>query len=136
MQNILKLVVQAVKDRRCIAIRYRQQKEIRVIEPHAVYTNERDEIVVDGYQTRGFSASGRPAPFWRPYRIKKITAISVLKENFTPRTAEGFTDGKKRYQRNLLAIVEYGGPSFTYSEEVLQNSMGPFLPERRIRNPF
>jgi len=130
-QNILKLIVKATKDNKCIAVRYRGQKEIRVLEPHAVYTSERGDITVDGFQVRGYSASGRPPPFWRPLRIKKISAISVLNETFTPRTAEGFSPGKLRYKNGLLAIVDEVKPTHLYSPEALKN-MGPFLPKHRL----
>lgn len=102
-----------------------------MLEPHAVYTSNRGEVVVDGFQTRGYSASGRPTPFWRPLRIKKITAISVLNEKFLPRTAEGFSTSKLRYKNGLMAIVDEARPSHLYSPEALQN-MGPFLPKNRV----
>jgi hypothetical protein len=130
-QNILKLIVKATNDGKCIAIRYRGQKEIRVLEPHAVYTDERGEIIVDGFQTRGFSASGRPTPFWRPLRVKKISAISVLNEKFISRTAEGFSSSKLRYKKGLMAIIDEARPSHLYSAEALQR-MGPFLPKSRV----
>ncbi len=131
VQNILKLVVKATKNGQCIAIRYRGQKEIRVLEPHAVYTNDRGEVTVDGFQTRGYSASGRPPPFWRPFRVRKITAISVLNEKFLPRESEGFSSNKLRYRNGLMAIVDIARPSHMYSPEALQN-MGPFLPKNKI----
>jgi len=130
VQNILKLVVKATKNGQCIAVRYRGQKEIRVLEPHAVYTNDRGEVTVDGFQTRGYSASGRPPPFWRPFRVKKITAISVLNEKFLPRESEGFSSSKLRYKNGLMAIVDTARPSHMYSPEALQN-MGPFLPKNK-----
>ena len=129
-QNILKLIVKAVKERRNIAIRYRGQQEIRILEPHAVYTDERGEVVVDGFQVRGYSASGRPAPFWRPFRLKKITAISVLKESFVLREQEGFSQNKQRYTKGLIAIAEKRALTYMYSAEALQQ-MGPFPQARR-----
>ena len=132
-QNIVKLLVKAIKEQRCVAIRYRKQREIRVIEPHAVYTNDRGEVVVDGYQTRGYSSSGRPPPFWRPFRLKIISAISVLKEHFEPRLAEGFSPDKLKYKKGLLAIVDKPKRNHMYSPEALQD-MGPFLPHHRPRS--
>ncbi|MDH5632025.1 MAG: WYL domain-containing protein [Gammaproteobacteria bacterium] len=128
MKKIDKLIAQAIQDRHCLAIRYRGQEDIRVIEPHALYLNERDELTVDGFQLRGFSASGRPAPFWRPFRVKKITAINVLPDHFTPRVAEGYSANKKRYQRKLLMAAEESGMHFTYAIEEL-HSMGPPKPQ-------
>ncbi|MDH5649754.1 MAG: WYL domain-containing protein [Gammaproteobacteria bacterium] len=134
MQNITKLLVKAVKEKRAVAIRYRKQKEIRVIEPHAIYTNDRGEVVVDGFQVRGYSDSGKSGPFWRPFRVKKISAISVLKEEFYPRVKEGFSTEKSRYRTGLLAMVELETPlrAFVYSSEALQQ-MGPFLPGQGSR---
>lgn len=128
IQNITKFLIKAVKEKRCVAIRYRKQKDIRVMEPHAIYTNNRGEVVVEGFQTRGHSASGRTEPFWRPFRIQKISAISVLKESFEPRVKEGFVSNRPRYCSGLLAIVDTSkkAPTFLYSDQALQQ-MGPFL---------
>ncbi len=131
--NILKVLTKAIKEKRCAAVRYYNQREIRIIEPHAIYTNERGELVADCYQTRGFSSSGRPPPFWRPFRLKKISAISLLKENFEVRKAEGFTANRVKYRNGLVAIVEQRQqPSFLYPEHALHD-MGPFLPSRGLR---
>lgn len=128
-KNVIKLIAKAIKERRVIAIRYRGQDDLRVVEPHALYRNERGEITVDGYQVRGFSASGRPPPFWRPYRLKIITAITVLPDHFTARMNEGFSLDKKRYKKELLAAVDTTQTmNFKYTLEALQN-MGPPKPE-------
>lgn len=127
-KNVVKLITKAIKERKLIALRYRGQADIRVIEPHAMYRDERDEVVVDGFQVRGFSASGRPPPFWRPYRVKKITALNVLGDRFIPRLSEGFTLNKQRYKKELLAAVDVGGMHYMYPPEALQD-MGPPKPE-------
>lgn len=126
--NVLKTLKKAIENRRCLAVRYRGQQGVRVIEPHVAYTNDAGEFVVDCYQIRGFSASGRRPPFWKRLRLKHIVAISVLKQVFEPRLLEGFSTKKPRYKRGLLAIVETDKPSFMYSPQALRE-MGPFLPE-------
>ena len=130
--KILKILTTAIKEKRCAAIRYYNQREIRIVEPHAIYTNERGELVVDCYQTRGFSSSGRPPPFWRPFRLKKIAAISLLKETFNVRKTEGFSANRVKYRNGLVALVEDQRPSFLYPEHVL-HEMGPFLPRTGLR---
>jgi hypothetical protein len=127
--NILKLLKQAVAEQRCLAVRYRDGG-VRVVEPHAAYTNDRNEIVVDCYQTDGFSASGRQPPFWKRLRLKKITAASLLKQTFEPRVEEGFSPEKSRYKNEPVAIIVDDKPSYMYSPEALQQ-MGPFLPDDR-----
>lgn len=104
--NILQLLTAAIRQKQCVAIRYHDQRQVRVIEPHVIYTHENGEMVVDGYQTRGYSSSGRPPPFWRPFRLKKITAITPLKEPFETRLHEGFSPDKDKYRRRLVAMVD------------------------------
>jgi len=113
--NIMQIMINAIRDKRCIAVRYHDQRHVRVIEPHVIYTHESGELIVDAYQTRGYSASGRPPPYWRPFRLKKINAISVLKESFETRIQEGFSRDKDKYRRGLVAMVDdrrtFGGIS-------------------------
>ncbi len=104
--NILKVLTTAIREKRCVAIRYHDQRHVRVVEPHAIYTHESGELVLDAFQTRGYSASGRPPPFWRPFRLKKINAISTIKETFDIRAQEGFSPSKDRYRNGLVAMVD------------------------------
>jgi len=144
--NVLQLLTQAVREKRCVAIRYHDQRHVRVVEPHVLYTHESGEILLDAFQTRGYSSSGRPPPFWRPFRLKKISAISLLKENFETRMAEGFSHEKDKYKRGLVAMVDDRRKSTSIPPEVLirkhamdtglgkpaAEEMGPHLP----KNPF
>lgn len=135
--NILQMLSQAIREKRCLAIRYHDQRQIRVVEPHAIYTGEAGELMLDAYQTRGFSSSGRPPPFWRPFRLKKITAVSVLQETFTPRAAEGFSPDRLKYRTGLVAIVQMqeNRPAFTDSHAVItQIEVGPPIPPGIRRN--
>lgn len=125
--TVLQTLTQAIKEKRGVAVRYSDQREVRVLEPHAIYTDERGELILDGFQTRGYSASGRPVPFWRPLRVKKIVAVSVLDENFAPRVSEGFSPARLKYRNGLIAIVDLGKPAFAY-HPVNNLEMGPHLP--------
>ncbi len=104
--NILQLLTSAIREKRCVAIRYHDQRQVRVVEPHVIYALDNGELVVEAYQTRGYSAAGRPPPFWRPFRLKKINAVSLLQENFPTRTHEGFVRDKDRYRNGLVAMVD------------------------------
>jgi len=104
--NILQLLTAAIREKHCVAIRYHDQRHVRVIEPHAIYTHESGELVMDAFQTRGYSASGRPPPFWRPFRLKKINGISPLKESFETRMQEGFSPQKEKYRKGTIAMVD------------------------------
>ncbi len=126
LPNILQVLSGAVKNRHCLALRYADQRQIRVVEPHAIYTDERGELVLDAYQTRGYSASGRPPPFWRPLRLKKISGVQVLKESFVPRATEGFSAARLKYRKGLVAIVEQPPAAFVYPTHVTE--VGPPRP--------
>jgi predicted DNA-binding transcriptional regulator YafY len=104
--NILNVLTTAIREKRCVAIRYNDQRHVRVVEPHAIYTHESGELILDAFQTRGYSASGRPPPFWRPFRLKKVNAISTIKETFETRAQEGFSHTKDRYRNGLVSIVD------------------------------
>lgn len=135
--DTLQVLTGAIKQRRCIAIRYRDQNQIRVVEPHAIYKDEAGEIVVECFQTRGYSAAGRGAPYWRPFRVRKIAALSVLAETFQPRVAEGYSPHKPRYKNGLVALVqvsdaELRAARYTYPPQPAAE-IGPFLPSHPRR---
>jgi predicted DNA-binding transcriptional regulator YafY len=133
-QTVLDVLTTAIKERRCVAIRYRDQHQIRVLEPHAIYRDENGEIVADCFQTRGYSSGGRMAPFWRPFRLKKISAASLLQESFTPRLDEGFSPSKLKYKNGLIKMVAAEARTeekrFVYPYEMAPpHEMGPFRPK-------
>lgn len=116
-----------------MALRYQDQRAVRVVEPHAIYSDEHAQLMLDAYQVRGYSSSGRPLPFWRPFRIKKITDVEVLKEVFQPRTAEGFSAARLKYKSGLVAIVETPQATFAYPPSVAME-VGPPRPAH-LRRP-
>lgn len=124
----LRVLTSGVKEKRRVSIHYRDQSRPRVVEPHAIYTDDHGELVVDCYQIRGYSAAGRPPPFWRPFRLKKISEPLLLDEVFAPRIAEGFNAGKQKYRFGLVAMVGERAPSFVFPEDHYEE-MGPFLPK-------
>lgn len=104
--NIAKLLIKAVKEKRCVALCYSDQSDIRVVEPHVVYFDKEGKLVMEAYQTRGHSSSGKSGPYWRQFRLRKISAISILKEVFQPREGEGFTAFQYLGMRKIFAIVD------------------------------
>lgn len=127
----LHVLMAGVKQRRRVAIRYRDQERSRVVEPHVIYTDENREVVADCYQVRGYSAGGRPTPFWRPFRIKKIVEAALLNEPFAPRFHEGFNPEKVKYRAGMVAMVGETNTAFVFNEA--PEPMGPFLPKRSRR---
>lgn len=124
--NILQILSRAIKERHCIAIRYQGHRAVRVVEPHAIYSDDQSQLMLDGYQIRGHSSSGRPLPAWRPFRVKKIDQVEILKNVFMPRTAEGFSAARLKYKNGLVAIVEVPGAVFAQPEAAME--VGPPRP--------
>lgn len=129
--NVLQILSTAIKERRCLALYYDGQREVRVVEPHAIYSDEQG-LMLDAYQTRGYSSSARRPPYWRPFRIKKIDAVEVMKELFQPRTAEGFSAARSKYKQGLIAIVATPSTPFAYPEQTLE--IGPPRPSHLRRS--
>lgn len=112
LPNALQVVTRAIRERRCLAIHFDGQRDVRVVEPHAVYSDEQDRLVLDAYQVRGYSEAGRPTPFWRPFPLGQITTISLLKESFAPRVLEGFSPARLKYRRGLVVVIDNGNHEF------------------------
>jgi hypothetical protein len=45
--NILQILTKAIKERRCVALRYKDQRSVHVIEPHAIYSDEDSQLIPD-----------------------------------------------------------------------------------------
>lgn len=131
--NVLHTLTRAVRERRCVALRYHGQRGLRVVEPHAIYSDEQSRLLLDGYQVRGYSASGRPPPFWRPFRIKSIAEAELLPQAFAPRVAEGFSPARLKYKHGLVAIVPMPRPAAPPPEAALME-VGPPRPPH-LRRP-
>jgi hypothetical protein len=131
--DVLSVFKEAVQSRCCCALRYRDQAQVRVVEPHAVYEDASGEIIVDCYQVSGHSESGRTPPFWRPFRIRKISAAALLKRTFAPRHSEGFSATRSRYRNGLICAVS--DPSAPVLRPPISPSapVGPFRPARTSR---
>jgi hypothetical protein len=64
-------------------------------------------------------------PFWRPFRLKKISAVSLLKENFETRHKEGFIRDKDRYRNGLVAMIDSKTAGALPAEAMAQKSAAP-----------
>ena len=117
MADVLNLLIEATKSRRCAIIRYDGQQQIRVVEPHAIYTDATGNIIVDCLQTRGYSGPDTTFPFWQGFYLKKITSVFLLAIRFEVRLAEGFRPDHEDYQQGLLAIASRAASSIKYKRE-------------------
>lgn len=124
--RISETLTYAIAARRRVAIHYKNQSHMRVVEPHVLYRTRSGRSVVECYQVRGYSSGGRVPPFWRPFQIKKITGVDVLDEIFEPRIDEGFESIRKLISGEILGVIDAAPNEYT----VLNRGIyGPPKPE-------
>ncbi len=129
----LSILSEAIKARRCCALRYRDQTQARVVEPHAIYEDGTGEVIVDCYQVGGYSSADRLPPFWRPFRLRKINAVALLRKTFVPRRSEGFSPTRLRYRTGLICLVSDVEEPFVRTVIPRSDPVGPFLPQKAPR---
>lgn len=133
-EDVLGVLVEAVSAHKCCAIRYRDQTQARVVEPHAIYEDASGEKIIDCFQVGGYSSGGRHPPFWRPFRLCKLNAVALLGKTFVPRRSEGFSPTRLRYRKGLICIVSDDvEEAFVRVVASQQAEMGPFLPRKSVR---
>jgi hypothetical protein len=124
--RITEILSAAITSRRRIAIRYKNQAQIRVVEPHVLYRSRSGRGIVESYQVRGHSSGGRVPPFWRPFQIKKIASVDVLEEVFEPRISEGFEAIRKLISGDILCVIDAAPNEYSYLNPSIY---GPPKPE-------
>ena len=112
--RITEILNAAITSKRRLAIRYKNQTQIRVVEPHILYLTKSGRRVVECYQVRGHSSGGRVPPFWRPFQLRKIASIDVLDEVFEARTGDGFEAIRKLITGEVLAVIDAGPTEYMH----------------------
>jgi len=124
--RISEILSSAITSRRRIAIRYKNQTHIRILEPHILYRTRSGRCVVESYQVRGYSSGGRVPPFWRPFQLRKINSVDVLDEMFEPRMGEGFEAIRKLITGEILCVIDAAPNEYTFLNPAIY---GPPKPE-------
>lgn len=116
MPSVMKILNNAVKKRKTAVVRCNGHHSIRIIEPHAIYTTSSGEIVVECFQTRGYTESGNPPPLWTKFRLASIRSAYLLNDRFKVRLADGFNPEKIDYKHGLIAMVKIPEPVLELDE--------------------
>lgn len=117
MSSIIKILNRAISERKIAVVRCNNQHAIRVIEPHVIYTTGSGEIVIECFQTRGFTESGNPPPLWTKFRIASIRSAYLLNDMFEVRLADGFDPDKMAYRHGLLSMVKIPEPELEIADD-------------------
>ncbi len=112
--DILKRLRQATKERRCAILRYDGQQQIRVVDPHVIYTDQAGNVLVVCLQTRGHTDPGVTYPSWQTFHLRKIESVFLLDISFEVRLSEGFVPDKPEYHHGLIAIATSASSAIHY----------------------
>lgn len=79
LESVEAAVTGAIEARRLLALTYDGME--RIVEPHLLGLNARDQWVLSAWFVSGLSRSGK-GPGWREYLMVRITDARVLSESF------------------------------------------------------
>lgn len=71
----------------------------RICRPHILFENAKGSLLVDVFQTEGYSSQG-DLPAWRQLFVDQLVDVRLLPDAFDE-PAEGYTDNVSRYTRIL-----------------------------------
>lgn len=108
MSDTLRILNQAIVDKRCVAIRYSGRHQVWIIEPHVIYTDHDDNIVIDCYQMSKIASSTERKGYWRTLFWHNLDSVYLLNSEFHVRLTEGFEPDKPEYMNGLVAMVATG----------------------------
>ncbi len=109
--DILKRLRLSIKEKRCAVLRYDGQQQIRVVEPHVIYTDQDGTVVVGCFQTRGPGNAGAHSLSWQLFQLRTIESVFLLDIEFKARIAHGFDPESPEFDRGLIAMVTTVGAS-------------------------
>ena len=99
-------VCQAIQNRNVVVVSSRKDPagSTRTVEPHIVYRSSAGRLLVDAYQTGGYSSRGG-LPAWRPLSVSDISRVESLAETFQARRAEGYNPSNRDRYRLVVCQV-------------------------------
>ena len=78
--SIADVICQAIKEQMLLQFFY--DGETRVVEPHQLAYNEKNNLALSAYWVRGYSESKKTSNRWRDYLLDQISSVVILNEHF------------------------------------------------------
>lgn len=98
----IRVLINAILEKKCAAVYWEGHTRLVAIEPHVIYTDYKDDVVLEFYQRSGDkNVDGA----WDTVGWRDIKAAFILNSTFSPRLNEGFDPKLDKYQAGLLAMV-------------------------------
>jgi len=100
MHSNQSLLCEAISQRRSVSLWYGGGS--RLVDPHIVYESSTGKILVDAYQTSGYSESDESVE-WKRFEVDQISSLQLLDRTFSVRT-DYIPSNRKRYVRIICKI--------------------------------
>lgn len=123
MSDTLRLLNQAIIEKRCVAVRYGGRHQVWIIEPHVIYTDRDDNIVIDCFQMSKIATTTEKKGYWRTLVWRNLDSVFMLNSEFKVRLKEGFELTKPEYLSGLVAMVTVGSAQ-SGAEKALWDRVG------------
>jgi hypothetical protein len=117
LPNLIPTLTAAIRNRRCVVLRYDGKTETRTVEPHVLFRTHGDrggDLVLVTYQVKGYHSSRREGSFWRPFGLQKIDSLVVADELFVPRLAHGYENVLAAIKGEVLMRVDPKPTDYTF----------------------
>ena len=93
------LLCDAISERRSLSLSYGGN---RVVDPHIVYESSAGKILMDAYQTSGYSEGGESIG-WKRGEVDQITSVQILDQTFSVRSDYN-PSNRERYVRIICKV--------------------------------
>lgn len=127
-----KIILFSIRNRRRILLRYGGRSKSRIVEPHMLYETKQGQLILLGYQVRGYHSSRRNSSYWRPFQLSKIEAIHLTEETFQSRSEYGYTTITRNLNGNVILAVERDQSRYCYFNSAV---CGPPTPAYLAETP-
>jgi len=94
----------AIGNKNIVILRGKNDRGDRTVEPHIVYEAPNGNVLVDFYQTAGYTSSGN-LPAWRRLGIDDIVELRTLTNHFETRVREGYNPSNKWHYFRIICKV-------------------------------
>ncbi|KPJ55134.1 hypothetical protein AMJ47_01280 [Parcubacteria bacterium DG_72] len=93
-------IIKSIKNKKKISFIYKNEGT-RIVSPHVLYFNPRNEKMFDAFQYKGYSEHGG-LPNWRQFFLEHATDIRTLDEGFE--IEAGYNPISSRYVNSICKL--------------------------------
>lgn len=92
-------IYSAIQDHKIVQIYYNNDESKRIVEPHILYESSTGNILLDAYQTSGYSKNNESMA-WKSFNIEKIQGVEITENTFTLRS--GYNPNNQERYINVI----------------------------------